>query len=210
MRSGKAAPLHPALRSQTILQMGGLATVKQGAEVQLYRIASSTLSGGFQSRMYKAVREKLGAAYGVQGGIYRLDTDGRHLFSVKAAVDHDRAVAAMAAMREEYALWWEKGITQDEMDDVRGRMRTGRAEAMRNPAGIAGTLINGLSLGRPDDMIAMDEAQLARITVAEVNAFIRVNLPRPPLAFVIVGPENAAFKVDCVIKAVEEADRCRQ
>lgn len=195
--------------AQTILLAGGLAKIQPGLDTQLASIATQVLHGGFQSRLYKALREKLGATYGVSGSWRWVDRSGRALYGIRSAVDHERAAAAIDALRTEYAAWWEKGITGDELADVRARIRQGRAETQRSPSGVAATLAGGLALGLPDTMLADAGQRLEAITVEDVNRFIQQNMPKPELGLVIVAPSDAGLKADCVVKTVEEVDGCK-
>jgi zinc protease len=194
---------------QTVLLAGGQARIRPGLDAQLVSIATQVLHGGFQSRLYKVLREKLGATYGVSGSWRWIDRGDRALYGIRSAVDHDRAGAAIEALRAEYALWWEKGITADELADVRGRIRQGRAETQRSPSSVAATLAYGLALDQPDTMLADAGQRLEAITVEDVNSFIRQNMPKPELALVIVAPDAKGLAADCIVKSVEEVDGCR-
>lgn len=195
--------------AQTVILAGGPGTWTYGADDVLLEIATASLTGGFSSRMYRSLREKLGATYGVRGMDEAL-SDHARLFMIRSAVDHNRAVYALAGLRAEYAKWHADGITQEELDGVRGQLLSRLAERVREAPAVAGFLAlaasNGVSMSSLDDY----RKKIEGVSLAEINGFIRTKLPPPPLAIAIVGPSPDGLGAACAIKALQEVSACAE
>jgi zinc protease len=193
---------------QTILLVGGpLNWAAGGAEGHSRAIGFSAFgSGGAGSRLFVAVREKLGAAYGASAGITPI-LGRQGIFAMQAAVSHDKAAPALAAMREEYRKFRETGVTQIEIDPIKRRMIAGLPDTMRRAGSAASTIRTGLQNGLPFDAADGQAASINAQTVEGINTLIRERLPET-LATVIVAPSAEGLGADCVIKGLEELERC--
>ncbi len=189
-----------------ILAGGSVLWGGSGAEGVSRGLAMSVLGGGARSRLFIAVREKLGAAYGASAGISPiLGRDG--IFSMEAAVANDKVGVALAAMRSEYALLRDKGVTADEIDPIKRRMTSGFPESMRRSSSasslIRGAIQNGLPFDAPDRQIGWINAQ----TADGINTMVRERLPEK-LMVIIVAPTAEGLGADCVIKSLDELKTC--
>lgn len=193
---------------QTILMIGGPANFDEDRDEALFLAATQPLYHGLKSRAYANLREKLGAAYGVQGFVERLG-EGGLIFGLRAAVDHARAVAAFEGLKDEYARWREGGITEDEFNDARATFMARLPDQARRAPFVAGAM--GRSLLRFDraDPLSDRMARLKSMTRDEVNAFIKRAFPPAPLTAIVVAPDPAQFGAACSIKTVAEVTGCK-
>ncbi len=202
----KTIVIESPVAQSAILAGGSVLWGGSGAEGVSRGLAMSVLGGGARSRLFIAVREKLGAAYGASAGISPiLGRDG--IFSMEAAVANDKVAVALAAMRAEYALFREKGVTADEIDPIKRRMVSGFPESMRRSGSasglIRGAIQNGLPFDAPDRQIGWINAH----TADGINAMLRERLP-DKLMVVIVAPSAEGLGADCVIKQLDELKTC--
>jgi len=193
--------------AQTVILLTAPMRIEPGLESALQRMAFELLSGGFNSRLYRAVREGLGAAYGVRAETIILGRRER-LLVLRAPVDHARARAAHEAMVVEYDRFWRDGATEAELAALKQAARLLFAELARNTGQMAMQLTASAAEGLPDDGLQRLPAAIEALTLAEFNAFIRARLPAPPLGLVIVGPAETAPKADCVITALADLATC--
>jgi zinc protease len=193
--------------AQSAILVGGPVLWSNGGPEGISRsIAMSVLGSGFRSRLYVAVREKLGAAYGANAGVSAiLGREGA--FGMESAVANDKVGAALAAIRSEYAVFREKGVTADEIDPIKRRMVSGLPDSMRRAGSAAsvirGALQNGLTFDAPDRQAAWVNSQ----SVEGINKLIRERLPAEP-ATIIVTPSAEGLGADCVIKSLDELKSC--
>ena len=85
-------------------------------------MAVEVLGRGFNGRLLKAVRERLGAAYGISAVLQTVDAGTRALF-IHTPVANDKAREALATIRSEYARFVADGVTDEELIEwCRGRL----------------------------------------------------------------------------------------
>jgi zinc protease len=192
---------------QSVILIGGSVEWKAGGPVGISRsIAMSVLGGGNRSRLFVAVREKLGAAYGASSGISGLLGDVS-VFSMEASVANDKVVPALAAMRLEYQNFRDKGVTADEVDPIKRRMISGFPEAMRKAGSSSGTirtaLLNNLGFQAPDSYTLWVERQKPE----DINVLIKSQLPEK-LTTIIIAPSAEGLGADCVISSIDDLSKC--
>lgn len=191
---------------QTIIQAFGPTGVGRSLDDLPANVALQRM-GGAQGRLHAVLRDRLGATYGVE--MRNVDyLRGIQTVLISSAVEHGKAVEAVAAIREEYAKWWRDGMTAAEFDAVKSSMLGSRQSARIAPAAVVATLSRALSNNlAPDSYFTMYDAALQALTREQVNAYIRQRYPET-LGFVVVAPSAEGLAADCVIKSLEEAGRC--
>jgi zinc protease len=163
--------------------------------------------GGFAGRLTKAVREGLGATYGIRAGFQQVHP---RVFSVviNTLVDNTKVAPVLAAIRTEYARLRDGGVTAAELEPLKTRFIADAREQMRRSPAAAQRLRDLLLADYPADYLASYEAQIGALDVEAVNAGIRTRFPREPLTVVIVTPSAEGLGADCVIKAPAEIAKC--
>ena len=78
-----------------------------------FAILNNILGGGMSARLFQNIREQKGLAYAVYSSSNSFTETG--IFSIYAAVAHDKVQEALAAIREELEALRKKGITADEL-----------------------------------------------------------------------------------------------
>jgi zinc protease len=196
---------------QTIVAMVGATSIRASAEVSKSSIANIILGGGSNSRLSEAVRAKLGAAYGISSRIIALQPNQRVL-AISTALSPDRALPAIAAMREVYADWRRDGVKEEEFSAQRGRYLNEFLESFDRPGGAAKMLIDFAGVGlekEAAELLASIDGKVAAYTIADIDEAIAQKFPAPPLLTVIVAPKSEGFAADCVIHAIGEAKDCK-
>lgn len=204
---GRAPVTVEAQVAQTVLIGGGPASYDEEADEAALSIANATLAGGFSSRLYRKLREEGGATYGVRAFTERMN-DRQFIFGIRTAVDHDRSVAALKGLTEEYARWHRDGITEEEFRDTRTKMMTLRVDELRRPPALAGYLARAMLRGERTDALGALRRKYGTLTRDDVNAFIRRAYPQH-LSLVVVTPRPGAFEAECRIRTVEEVAGCK-
>jgi zinc protease len=192
---------------QTIISFGGVGELASRPGDPTNSIAASIFGGGPQSRLFKAVREKLGAAYNISASLISAE-NREHLMIGSTAVSHDKAKAAIDAIREEYRLFLADGVTKDEVAPILARIASGFGEAIKRSGSASNTLLSLLQHGGSVERYNEIGELLKTVNADAVNASIRQRFPKNPLTMVIVTPKAEGLGADCVIKAAEELEKC--
>jgi zinc protease len=193
--------------AQTAIVAGGPSTWISEPDTLPGTIAVRALGSGFESRLTKAVREGLGASYGIRAGFQQVH---RKAFTtiITTAVDSTKAAAVLAAIRKEYAHFRAEGVTEAEVEPIKTKLVTEAREQLRRSPRVA-QRVRELTLAEfPIDYLATYEARVRALDAAAVNEGIRTRFPPEPLTIVMVAPSAEGLGADCVIKAPEEISRC--
>ena len=218
--SGRA-PVPPDLRgkgrtivvvhetAQSVILAAGASGWRRGPDEEKLAMANSVFGGGgFASRLTRSIREGLGATYGASSGLVS-NGPGPYVFAVQTSVANNQAKAALDAIRAQYAAFLRDGITQAELDDVRDRAINENQTAMTRQGSLASALRGALIFHQASNYLARFEARMRFITLDDVNAALRDDMPKMPLTVVIVAPSAEGLGADCVVDAVEKVAECR-
>ncbi|KAA2235326.1 M16 family metallopeptidase [Salinarimonas soli] len=196
----------PVAQTQLVLAGGTGLRTHDADETLRSNLANQAFSSGPASRLFRSVREELGATYGSQSSFVTLG-DEAAVFMITSAVDHALAGRALAALREQYARFHRDGITEAELAPLRARAANGAEEGLVRSE-VAGALRNAMTRGRNPAEVAAMSRRIAAATAPEVNAVIRERLPAPPLTTVIVAPSAEGFSADCVVRRDQALEAC--
>jgi zinc protease len=218
-------PLVAALKPRTIvierptgqsaIVITGRADVPNGPPGQLAGVANRSLGGGSDGRIWQAVRAGLGASYGGSSSLQMADPDQR-LLQMTATVANEQVAASLLAMRKTYATWVTDGVTEAEFKSSVSNAVNFAAGLFKDPAGANNTALNMLMSDRPITDLHGYTALMQALTVPDINDMIRNKFPKPDqLMTVIVTPSaarlvEAGITADCVIRTLEELDRCKR
>jgi zinc protease len=104
--------------TQTIITAGAPTLHAITPDYLRAQIAVDVLGRGFTGRLMKAVRERLGATYGISATFQSFDATSRGLV-LHTPVANDKAKEALAAIRAEYARFLADGVTDEEITPLK-------------------------------------------------------------------------------------------
>ncbi len=111
---GKLVVLEKKNVVQTVIVAGAPTALESTPDALRTELAVAVLGrGAANSRLGRAVRGRLGATYGVTVALQSA-SPGPFLLVIRTPVANDKAQAALAAIREEYALFAAEGVTEAE------------------------------------------------------------------------------------------------
>jgi zinc protease len=203
---GKLVVLERAV-VQTAIAVGGPLPVATTPDLVRIQLGVAALGGSSSARLWRAVRERLGAAYGISAGLNSIDPDTRAL-SIRAAVANDKAKDVLAAVGEEYGRFVTDGATDGEIDALKAIFVRNHRERLRRAPALAASLLTLALNDFPDDYLATYEQRLRGYARTAIADDVRATFPRQPLTSVVIAPSAAGFSADCVIKSPEEIARC--
>jgi zinc protease len=192
---------------QSVILMGHPTTWNSTGEGLARNLAMTVLGGGSSSRLFVAIREKMGAAYGAQAGVSLL-ARGQYRFSIQSSVANDKVVAALETMRQELKRFREEGVTAAEIDPIKKRMIAGRADAMRKAPSAASIIRGDLLNDQPADNADSFVTRVEAVTAGSVNELIKRHLSDDMLT-VIVTPSAAGLAADCVVTSLDAIKTCQ-
>lgn len=204
---GKRVVFEKPELAQTLIVAFGPTTVASGAERFKADLATARLGGSSQGRLFRVLREKLGATYGVSAGLDQMML-GQFAFAIRTSVAHDKAAAVIAEINREYDRWRAEGVTEAELQAVKSQSASAWGENMKQPGTVASMAAFAEIVGLGDATFDSLAAARQAATRDDINAYIRAHFPKGPLGFVIIAPKADGLGADCVIKALDEAARC--
>jgi zinc protease len=194
---------------QSIIIAGGVVSRTNINEGVARSIGVGVLSeGSGNSRLFMALREKLGATYGASASTKSID--GRtSLLQISSSVSNDKLQDVIATIRQEYSKLRKDGIMAEELARLVTARKTYVETTMRRENAAYFMLDNMLD-GRPFDFPNRYSEIVDNTSVEQVNNIINDRLPRDPLSFIVITPSAAGLNADCVIKAESELSKCFQ
>ncbi len=127
--------------SQTSVVLGGGSSLVWADELTqpLSAIALNAFASGPTSRLFRAVRDELGASYGSTAALPMIGGAARYLV-ISSSVDPASAAQALAVIRAEYDRFRQEGLTPAEFETAHARFMNGLDEQARR-AGPASALL---------------------------------------------------------------------
>lgn len=133
--------------------------------------AVNILGSGMTSRLFEEVREKSGLSYSVRASLSPMMTSMPAHFYAFAHTNPENIHRAQEKMQEVISLWYQEGITQEELDnEVAGQLGL-NAYYSSTMEYVATLILLGEILGE-SDFGKRDMDKLRELTVEEVNAVI--------------------------------------
>ena len=194
---------------QSAVLMIGLTSIGVGREAETALVANAVL-GGSNGRLWQGVRTSLGSTYGASSG-FQLVGPGKRLVTLRAAVANDQVKASVDAVKAAYATWRSEGVTAAELTATTARFITDFRSALDEPTRANALVIAMQLASRSVDDIATYETRIGGIERDTLNRFIADKFPAPErFVTVIVTPRADGLGATCIVRAADEAERCRK
>jgi zinc protease len=156
------------------------------------RVLATVLGGGVGSRLYVALRERMGLTYGAWAQI--LERRWARAFLACSALAADRAEEGVRTFRETLQRAATEPIGDEEVARARAIL-LGQLESTWDDAeGIATAWVRAIALGRQRPRPQEDRAAIARVTGDEVRALSRSLLEGGTLRWIVSGEARAASR----------------
>ena len=157
------------------------------ADYAALSMANYLFGSGGNSRLWRRIRETEGLSYDVRSSIEWNDTEPHSEWVATAIYAPQNQPKVEAAFREELARALKDGFTAKELaDGQRGLLNYRRLARARDVAMAAG-IANNLHIGRTFARSAEVDAQLAALTVDQVNAALRKYLTPERMVYGFAG-----------------------
>ena len=144
-------------------------------------------AGSLSSRLGDRVRQQEGLSYGVASNFTARARDEYALFYVYAITNPDNAEKLLGVIREELDRLLADGITAEELAAAKSGYLQGKSVSRADDSGLASTLATSVYNDRTLEFTAEQEAEIAALTVDEVNAALREHLDPDALYVAVAG-----------------------
>ncbi len=151
-------------------------------------LATHIVGGGFlNSRLATRIRQKDGLSYGVGAQMQVRSLDRSAIWLAFAIYNPTNVVRLEQAFREEITKVTADGFTADEVEKARQAVLQQRLQSRANDGELVGALGNQAYLSRTSQYDAALEAQMAKVTAADVSAAFKKYVSVDKLTIVRAG-----------------------
>jgi zinc protease len=187
----KTAPgLYLAVKTdvaQTFFAMGHLGGELRDKDYPALEVMSDILGGGFESRLFRRVRSRMGDAYEI-GANWGANYDHPGIFEISGSTKSKSTVETLKAVREEVEKIRTTEVSDDELNTAKQTALNSLVFAFDTRAKTLGRLLTYEYFGYPKDFIQQYQKALAAVTKADVLRVAKEHLR--PDDFTVVAAGN--------------------
>ena len=172
--------------NQSNIRMVGLGTTRDNPDYYAISVFNEAFGGGFSSRLFNDIRTKRGLAYGVGGGI---GTNFGHPGTIQIAMGtkSESTVDAIRAIREDIDALATDPINDNEIQQAKDAILNAFVFRLDSPDKILGERMVYEYYGYPPDWLDKYQAEIKKVTAADVNRVAAKYLHKDELAVLVVG-----------------------
>lgn len=191
--------------NQSNIRMVALGTTRDNPDYYAISVFNEAFGGGFSSRLFNDIRTKRGLAYGVGGGI---GTNFGHpgMLQVSMGTKSQSTIEAIQAAGEDIDDLAKQPITDDEIQRAKDAILNAFIFRLDSPDKILGERMTYEYYGYPPDWLDKYQAEIKKVTAAEVNRVAAKYLHKDQLAVLVVGNTKEFDKPLASLGAVKEVD----
>lgn len=171
--------------AQSDVRIGLVGLDRKDPRYYQFEVLSSTLGGGFTSRLTQRLREQLGITYGARAGMdYR---QGRGPFLIATAIvtpETGRGISEIFQILDDLAT---KDVPADELEKSKQNLIRALPSQFQTNAATAGAFAELALFGLPDNWYSTYAAKVRRVTAKDVRAAAKQLLPGKNMVISIVG-----------------------
>src|SRR5580700_2296412 len=191
--------------NQSNIHMVALGTTRDNPDYYAISVFNQAFGGGFSSRLFNDIRTKRGLAYGVGGGI---GTNFGHpgVLQISIGTKSGTTVEAIKAADENIDNLATHPITEEEIQHAKDGILNAFIFRLDSPDKILGERMTYEYYGYPPDWLDKYQAEIKKVTVADVNRVAAKYLHKDQLAVLVVGNTKDFDKPLSSLGTVKEID----
>ena len=172
--------------NQSTIHMVGLGITRDNPDYYALSVFNEAFGGGFSSRLFNDIRTKRGLAYSVGGGV---GSNFGHpgILQVAIGTKSGSTIEAIQAASEDIADLSRKPITDDEIQRAKDAILNAFIFRLDSPDKILGERMTYEYYGYPADWLDKYEAEIKKVTAADVNRVATKYMHRDQMAVLVVG-----------------------
>jgi len=175
--------------NQSNVYIAGLGTERSNPDYYALSVMNEIFSGGFGSRVFQAVRTRLGLAYNVGGG-FGASYDHPGMFLVGAGTKSASTVAAVKAIVEEIERLKTQPPSTDELKKAKDQVLNSFIFNYDSPDKTLSEQVTLAFYGYPSDFLDKYKSGIEAVTAADVSRVAAKYIDTSKLAIVVVGNES--------------------
>lgn len=150
------------------------------------RVGTAILGSGFTGRLMSTVRDKEGLTYGIYSSV-SADTFCDGQWTLNATFAPAMLAQGITSSRRELTLWFEKGVSADELDRRKSNLIGAYKVGLATTNGLASQILATLDRGYALDWLDEYPRRLEALTAEQVNAAIRRHLDPAKMTLALAG-----------------------
>ena len=191
--------------NQSNIRMVALGTTRDNPDYYAISVFNEAFGGGFSSRLFNDIRTKRGLAYGVGGGV---GTNFGHpgILHIAMGTKSQSTIEAIQAVDEDIDDLAKQPITDDEIQRAKDAILNAFIFRLDSPDKILAERMTYEYYGYPPDWLDKYQAEIKKVTAADVNRVAAKYLHRDQLAVLVVGNTKEFDKPLSSLGPVKEID----
>jgi len=172
--------------NQSNISMVAMGITRDNPDYYAASVFNEVFGGGFSSRLLNDIRTKRGLAYGVGGGI-GANFGHPGLLQIEIGTKSRTTVEAIQAAREDIDNLTTHPITEEEIQRAKDAILNAFIFRLDSPDKILGERMGYEYYGYPPDWLDKYQAEIKRVTAADVNRVAAKYVHKDQLAVLVVG-----------------------
>ena len=191
--------------NQSNINMVALGIMRDNPDYYAVSVFNHAFGGGFSSRLVNDIRTRRGLAYGVGGGI---GTNFGHpgILQIDIGTKSQSTVEAIQAAYENIDNLARQPITDEEIQRAKDAILNAFVFRLDSPDKILGERMEYEYYGYPPDWLDKYQAEVQKVTAADVNRVAAKYLHKDQLAVLVVGNTKDFDKPLSSLGSVKEID----
>jgi zinc protease len=157
------------------------------------RVGTAVFGHGFTGRLMSTVRDKEGLTYDIGAAVID-DSLIPGAWQISASFAPSLLAKGIESSRRQLDLWWQSGITEQELAKRKQGLIGGYEVGLATTAGLAGTILSTIQRGYDLSWLDGYPKAVEALTTAQVNAAIKKHLDPGNMVLVEAGSLGAASK----------------
>src|SRR5215471_11802703 len=191
--------------NQSNIRMVGLGTTRANPDYYAISVFNEAFGGGFSSRLFNDIRTKRGLAYGVGGGI---GTNFGHpgVLQISIGTKSQSTVDAIKAIDEDIDNIAKEPFTEGDVKRAKDDILSAFVFRLDSPDKILAERMVYEYYGYPPDWLDKYQAEIKKITAADVNRIAAKYMHKDKLAVLVVGNTKEFDKPLSSLGSVKQID----
>ncbi len=191
--------------NQSNIRMVAMGTTRDNPDYYAISVFNEAFGGGFSSRLFNDIRTKRGLAYGVGGGI---GTNFGHpgILQISIGTKSQSTIESIQATDQDIDALAQQPITDDEIQRAKDAILNAFIFRLDSPDKILAERMTYEYYGYPPDWLDKYQAEIKKVTAADVNRVAAKYLHKDQLAVLVVGNTKDFDKPLSTLGSVKNID----